>query len=71
MSTTSGRGIVMYQRLWILFAVAQFPVTISFLVLIDLHLYWWLAASLGAEIIPLSIFMRLRRYSHNLTTGDR
>jgi hypothetical protein len=58
-------------RTQIAFAVTAAPVTFGTAVICGLastHLtsYWWLALSLGWAGVPLTIFVRMRRYARRL-----
>jgi hypothetical protein len=66
---------VRYVRLWALFAVLQFPVTVGFAVLMALganHLvgYWWVAVPLAAEVIPGAVFWRVLRLGRALSSAQ-
>jgi hypothetical protein len=81
MTTASGQpalpraGAVRYTLLWVLFAVAQFPVSMGIAVLLLLgshHVvgYWWLAVPLAAEAVPGALYWRLCRLGRALSAGS-
>jgi hypothetical protein len=66
---------VRYTLLWVLFAVAQFPLTIGIVVLLLLgsrHVvgYWWLAVPLAAEVVPGALYWRLHRLVGAVSAGS-
>lgn len=73
---SSGADTARYARLWILFAVTQFPVTIAIAALIALgsrHVtgYWWVVVPLAAEILPGAAYWRTRRLAPRPAADQR
>jgi Flp pilus assembly pilin Flp len=72
LSALPGAEAVRYTLLWVLFAVAQFPVTVGVAVLLLLgsrHVvaYGWVAVPLVAEAVPGALYWRLRRLGRALS----
>jgi hypothetical protein len=62
----AGADAARYMRLWILFAVTQFPVTIALVGTIATasgRTYWWVAVPLAAEAVPGAVYWRIRRFT--------